>query len=54
MNEHVLPLSNKEDWIGTVKPEEYGFYLDYGLLLIFGGIPWQVCSSCVKIRNLLC
>lgn len=30
------------DWIGKVKPEEYWFYVDYGLLLIFGGIPWQV------------
>jgi high affinity choline transporter 7 len=43
MNEHVLPLNSQEvDWIGEVKPEEYGFYLDYGLLLILGGIPWQV------------
>ncbi|XP_014244901.1 high-affinity choline transporter 1 [Cimex lectularius] len=42
-NEHVKPLSSQEvDWIGAVKPEEYGFYLDYGLLLILGGIPWQV------------
>jgi len=30
------------DWIGKVKPEEYWYYVDYGLLLIFGGIPWQV------------
>lgn len=30
------------DWIGTVDPKEYWSYADYGLLLIFGGIPWQV------------
>ena len=32
------------DWIGEVKPEDYGLWLDYALLLIFGGIPWQVSS----------
>lgn len=43
MNEHVSSLSSMDtDWIGFVKPEEYFYYLDYGLLLIFGGIPWQV------------
>uniref|UniRef100_A0A1B6E374 High-affinity choline transporter 1 n=5 Tax=Clastoptera arizonana TaxID=38151 RepID=A0A1B6E374_9HEMI len=42
MNDHVQPLSAKEDWIGSVNPAEYGLYLDNGLLLIFGGIPWQV------------
>ncbi|CAG9860190.1 unnamed protein product [Phyllotreta striolata] len=42
-NEHVAPLSSMEvDWIGEVKREEYFFYADYALLLIFGGIPWQV------------
>ncbi|KAF6207661.1 hypothetical protein GE061_016108 [Apolygus lucorum] len=42
-NEHVKPLSSQEvDWIGRVEPKDYGFYLDYGLLLILGGIPWQV------------
>lgn len=30
------------DWIGELKPEEYGQWIDYALLLIFGGIPWQV------------
>lgn len=30
------------DWIGVIQPSEYWSYLDYGLLLIFGGIPWQV------------
>ena len=39
----VQSLGSMEvDWIGSVNPEEYWSYLDYGLLLIFGGIPWQV------------
>lgn len=42
-NPKVESLSSMDvDWIGKVNPEEYWFYLDYGLLLIFGGIPWQV------------
>lgn len=42
-NPIVLPLSGMEvDWIGRVAPEEFWYYIDYGLLLVFGGIPWQV------------
>lgn len=42
-NEHVASLSSMDvDWIGEVEPKQYFFYLDYGLLLVFGGIPWQV------------
>lgn len=42
-NDHVKSLSSMEvDWIGSVDPREQWFYIDYGLLLIFGGIPWQV------------
>lgn len=42
-NEHVTSLTSMDvDWIGEVKDEEFWFYLDYGLLLVFGGIPWQV------------
>ncbi|PNF24499.1 High-affinity choline transporter 1 [Cryptotermes secundus] len=42
-NEHVGSLSPEVvDWVGRVEPAEYFYYLDYGLLLIFGGIPWQV------------
>lgn len=42
-NPKVESLSSMDvDWIGKVSSEEYWFYLDYGLLLIFGGIPWQV------------
>jgi high affinity choline transporter 7 len=35
-------LETKEDWIGEVKPIDYGLYVDLMLVLIFGGIPWQV------------
>ncbi|XP_005184773.1 high-affinity choline transporter 1 [Musca domestica] len=42
-NDHVKSLSSMDvDWIGHVAPEQRWFYIDYGLLLIFGGIPWQV------------
>lgn len=42
-NPKVQSLSSMDvDWIGKVSSEEYWYYLDYGLLLIFGGIPWQV------------
>ena len=42
-NPMVLPLGSMDvDWIGVVQPSEYWYYLDNGLLLIFGGIPWQV------------
>jgi solute carrier family 5 (high affinity choline transporter), member 7 len=45
-NEHVQSLSSMDvDWIGSVDPKEYWFYLDYGLLLVFGGIPWQVSKT---------
>lgn len=42
-NEHVTSLSSMDvDWIGSVSSKEIFFYMDYGLLLVFGGIPWQV------------
>lgn len=42
-NPHVKSLSSMEvDWIGEVEDKKIWFYVDYGLLLIFGGIPWQV------------
>ncbi|XP_045460780.1 high-affinity choline transporter 1 isoform X1 [Harmonia axyridis] len=42
-NEHVQSLSSLEhDWIGSVSKDEFWLYIDNGLLLIFGGIPWQV------------
>lgn len=42
-NDHVKSLSSMGvDWIGHVEPVKQWFYIDNGLLLIFGGIPWQV------------
>lgn len=29
-------------WIGTLTPDYVGSWIDYALLLVFGGIPWQV------------
>ncbi|XP_059489037.1 high-affinity choline transporter 1 [Neocloeon triangulifer] len=43
MNEQVGSLSPAVvDWIGEVGEDQRWFYIDYGLLLVFGGIPWQV------------
>jgi high affinity choline transporter 7 len=33
------------DWIGHVDTADIGQWLDSFLLLLFGGIPWQVFSS---------
>lgn len=42
-NPHVKSLSGMEvDWIGEIGEKKFWFYCDYGLLLVFGGIPWQV------------
>ncbi|CAF0796973.1 unnamed protein product [Brachionus calyciflorus] len=32
----------KVEWIGELKPIDMGYYIDLMLVLIFGGIPWQV------------
>jgi len=29
-------------WLGTFDPAYTGIWIDSGLLLVFGGIPWQV------------
>jgi high affinity choline transporter 7 len=42
-NSAVSDLSVTKDlWIGTVDPVDYGMYIDLFLVLVFGGIPWQV------------
>ncbi|KAK3859265.1 hypothetical protein Pcinc_034603, partial [Petrolisthes cinctipes] len=35
---------NETDWLGHIEPSspEWGLWIDYWLLLICGGIPWQV------------
>ena len=48
-NEHVGSMSPEVvDWVGRVDPSEYAYYVDYGLLLVFGGIPWQVSQRLSK------
>lgn len=47
-NDHVSSLTAKEiDWIGKIDSKELWNYIDYGLLFIFGGIPWQRYFQCV-------
>ncbi|KAH9366203.1 hypothetical protein HPB48_016768 [Haemaphysalis longicornis] len=42
-NEAVGTLSYpSNDWLGSLEPRLVGQYVDSGLLLILGGIPWQV------------
>ncbi|XP_062535221.1 high-affinity choline transporter 1 [Armigeres subalbatus] len=42
-NDHVKSLSGMDvDWIGEIGEGYHWYYADYGLLLVFGGIPWQV------------
>lgn len=31
-----------DDFVGNVKSDDIGIWFDYAMLLIFGGIPWQV------------
>ena len=33
---------DKHDWLGNLPLNQVGQYLDNGLLLILGGVPWQV------------
>ncbi|XP_070187378.1 high affinity choline transporter 1-like isoform X2 [Littorina saxatilis] len=35
-------ITNNTEWIGQVDTPYIGSYIDFYLLLIFGGIPWQV------------
>lgn len=42
-NENVGEISaTKSEWMGTIASDDYGLYTDLFLVLIFGGIPWQV------------
>ncbi|XP_037521023.1 high-affinity choline transporter 1 [Rhipicephalus sanguineus] len=43
INESVGTLTYPtNDWVGSLEPKYIGQYIDFGLLLILGGIPWQV------------
>ncbi len=46
------PAVNREalvtqDWFGRIETKSIGLFMDYYLLLIFGGIPYQVGIHCV-------
>ncbi|KAK3091589.1 hypothetical protein FSP39_020993 [Pinctada imbricata] len=41
MAESISP-NTTTDWIMTLDHQQVGYYIDSGLLLMFGGIPWQV------------
>ncbi|PVD38531.1 hypothetical protein C0Q70_01147 [Pomacea canaliculata] len=41
-HEAARSLTENSTWLGSVDPAFIGTYIDYYLLLIFGGIPWQV------------
>jgi len=42
-NDNVAPISTTADqWRGKLEPYKAGKWIDYAMLLICGGIPWQV------------
>lgn len=53
MHEQVdMSTLNSTSVIGSIDNDKIGFYIDYGLLLVFGGIPWQVhmLNNCNQIK----
>ena len=32
----------QQNWIGEIRNEDFGVWIDGAFLLVFGGIPWQV------------
>ena len=48
-NDAVAPITETAygemgGWKGYLEGVSWGLYIDFALLLIFGGIPWQVCK----------
>ncbi|PIK56576.1 putative high-affinity choline transporter 1-like [Apostichopus japonicus] len=41
-HESVTPVFDSTLWFGEWDPKYSGVWIDYALLLVFGGIPWQV------------
>ena len=37
-------------WVGQIADNKWGVWVDVYLLLIFGGIPWQVCGVLLLAR----
>ena len=60
MNPAVKSMSTEHnDWFGDLPGYQYGQYMDYMLLLVLGGVPWQVyfqrvlsCKSATKAQVL--
>jgi high affinity choline transporter 7 len=53
-NEAVTPITyDSQDWIGSIGEGQGWYYADYMLLLIFGGIPWQVSRMCIAMNSQL-
>jgi len=41
-HEHVASIDPEvTEWIGEVKTQDWGVWIDYAFLLLLGGIPWQ-------------
>jgi len=41
-HEHVASIDPEvTEWIGEVKTQDWGIWIDYAFLLLLGGIPWQ-------------
>ncbi|XP_035824791.1 high-affinity choline transporter 1 [Aplysia californica] len=36
-----ITTNSSEPWLGEVMPSDIGLYMDYAILLVLGGIPWQ-------------
>lgn len=45
-NDHVKPLGSlpPDQWLGTMAPWQVPSYVDSFLMIVFGGVPWQVNS----------
>lgn len=55
VNEATVPITQTWDkWKGSVDPMDSFFYVDNLLMLIFGGIPWQVYFQVISLVFLAC
>lgn len=39
------------EWLGEIRNEDLGEWVDGMLLLVFGGIPWQVRANATTMNN---
>ena len=47
-NQAARSITSNSDWVGVVETPHIGSFVDFYLLTILGGIPWQV--KYVEIR----